>query len=177
MLLDVQRERVTTGADAALAAMFSTPALTANAEESTKTVAKRSTADLPESTPPPVTVSVVRVPDPVPVDLGKSALPLKPLPQITPAPAAPIARRSVAAESTRPRRATGRVPQSAKSTRPKRTPDQLLDEARAATAGWPDAKVTAEGIRRALHTSPANARTLRDTILAERAATAGEAVA
>ncbi len=45
-------------------------------------------------------------------------------------------------------------------------------EARAATADWPDAKVTGEGIRRAVRTSPANARTLRDTLLAERAATA-----
>ncbi|WP_229859909.1 conjugal transfer protein [Streptomyces anandii] len=177
MLLDVQRERVTTGADAALAAMFSTPALTANAEESTQVDRKRSTAELPESAPPPVTVSVV-VPDPVPVDLGKSAAALKPLAQIAPAPVTPIARGSVAAESTRPRRTTYRVPEAAKSTRPKRTPDQLLTEARTVTAGWPDAKVTAEGIRRALHTSPANARILRDTILADRAttATAAEAV-
>jgi hypothetical protein len=51
----------------------------------------------------------------------------------------------------------------------------LLAEARKATADWPDAKVTAEGIRREVRTSPANARTLRDTILAERAATAAEA--
>ncbi|MZG12211.1 conjugal transfer protein, partial [Streptomyces sp. SID5914] len=69
--------------------------------------------------------------------------------------------------------ATGRVPAVAKSSRPKRTPDQLLAEAREATDGWPDAKVTGEGIRRALRTSPANARSLRDTILAERAAAAG----
>lgn len=68
---------------------------------------------------------------------------------------------------------TGRVPEAARSPRPKRTPEQLLDEARKATAGWPDAKVTAEGIRRAIHTSPANARMLRDTLLAERAAAVG----
>jgi hypothetical protein len=50
----------------------------------------------------------------------------------------------------------------------------LLDEARKATAALPDAKVTAEGIRRDIHTSPANARMLRDTILAERATTVPE---
>ncbi|MFB7322840.1 conjugal transfer protein [Streptomyces sp. NPDC056190] len=171
-LLDVQRDRVTSGADAALGSMFSAP--DTNAEESNETERKRSTAELPESTPDPITVSVVRVPDPVPVDHAKPVLPLKPLPPVDPAPLASIARRPVAAESTRPRRATGRVPEVAKSTRPKRTPDQLLAEARKATADWPDAKVTAEGIRREIRTSPANARTLRDTILAERAATAAE---
>ncbi|MFB7110475.1 conjugal transfer protein [Streptomyces sp. NPDC056190] len=171
-LLDVQRDRVTSGADAALGSMFSAP--DANVEESTETERKRSTAELPESTPDPITVSVVRVPDPVPVDHAKPVLPLKPLPPVGPAPVASIALRPVAAESTRPRRATGRVPEVAKSTRPKRTPDQLLAEARKATADWPDAKVTAEGIRREIRTSPANARTLRDTILAERAATATE---
>jgi hypothetical protein len=77
----------------------------------------------------------------------------------------------VAAESSKPRRATGRVPEVAKSTRPKRTPAELLAEARAVTAGWPDVKVTAEGIRREVRTSPANARVLRDTLLAERART------
>ncbi|KAB2973645.1 conjugal transfer protein [Streptomyces sp. SS1-1] len=176
-LLDVQRDRVTAGADAALAAMFGAttpapmlnPAPTANAEESTETTMKRSMADLRESTPNPiVTLTRLTVPEPVAVDLGKSIPPLKSTPAIT----APIesARRVVGAESTRPRRATGRLPEAARSPRPKRTPDQLLAEARKATADWPDAKVTAEGIRREVHTSPANARKLRDTLLAERAA-------
>ncbi|MFE2811913.1 conjugal transfer protein [Streptomyces nigra] len=176
-LLDVQRDRVTAGADAALAAMFgaTTPAPTldpvasAIAEESTGTVMKRSTAELRESAPNPVvTLARLTVPEPVAVDLGKSIPPLKP----TPAIAAPIqsTHRAVGAESTRPRRATGRLPEAARSPRPKRTPAQLLDEARKATADWPDAKVTAEGIRRQVHTSPANARKLRDTLLAERAA-------
>jgi hypothetical protein len=166
-LLDVQRDRVTDGANAALSAMFT--GIT-KVEESTGTERIRSTADQAESTPQPITVSVVRVPDPVPVDYGKSALPLKPLSPVDPAPVASIEQRAVAAESTRPRRATGRVPDVAKSTRPKRTPDQLLAEARTVTADWPDAKVTAEGIRRAVRTSPTNARMLRDTILTERAA-------
>ncbi|MBD9732966.1 conjugal transfer protein, partial [Streptomyces sp. H28] len=80
----------------------------------------------------------------------------------------PKVRGAVSAESTPPRRATGRLPEVARSPRPKRTWDQLLTEARAATAGLPDAKVTGEGIRRAVRTSPANARKLRDTLLTER---------
>ncbi|MCX5604920.1 conjugal transfer protein [Streptomyces phaeochromogenes] len=167
-LLDVQRDRITAGADAALASMFGAtaldPATAVNAEESTETTRKRSTADLPESTPDPVvTLTRLSVPDPVAVDLGKP-IPAIGTPTTAPAP------RPVAAESTRPRGATGRLPEVARSPRPKRTPAQLLDEARKVTAGWPDAKVTAEGIRREVHTSPANARMLRDTLLAERAA-------
>ncbi|MFF8030598.1 conjugal transfer protein [Streptomyces sp. NPDC016626] len=165
-LLDVQRDRVTDGANAALSAMF---AGIAKVEEYTDTERIRSTADQPESTPEPITVSVVRVPDPVPVDHGKTTLLLKPLPPVDPAPVASIESRAVAAESPRPRRATGRVPDVAKSTRPKRTPDQLLAEARKVTADWPDSKVTAEGIRRAVRTSPVNARMLRDALRAERA--------
>ncbi|MEV0170831.1 conjugal transfer protein [Streptomyces sp. NPDC050803] len=164
-LLTVQRDRVTDGADAALSAMF---AGITNAEESTESVRIRSTADLPESTPQPITATVVRVPDPVPVDLGKSSLPLKPVRAIESAPTRPGVQRTVPAESTRPRRATGRVPEAARSPRPKRTAAQLLDEARRATADWPDARLTAEGIRRAVHTSPANARMLRETLRAER---------
>ncbi|MEU9589929.1 DUF2637 domain-containing protein [Streptomyces sp. NPDC048219] len=143
----------------------------ANAEESTETDTKRSTADLPVSTPAPITPNMTVLPRPVAVGFLKSTLPAKPPPSITPVPA-PIERRAVAAESTRPRRATGRVPAVAKSTRPKRTPEQLLAEARQATADWPDAKVTAEGIRRVVRTSPANARALRDTLRAERAGAA-----
>ncbi|MDX3522400.1 conjugal transfer protein [Streptomyces scabiei] len=176
-LLDVQRDRVTAGADAALASMLDTTTPDSTpvtyAEESTETAMKRSTAELRESIPEPVvTLTRLSVPDPVAVDLGKSIPPLKPMPAI-PAPIEPAAPapvlRSVPAESTRPRRATGRLPESARSTRPKRTPDELLAEARSATAGLPDGKVTAEGIRRAIRTSPANARKLRDALLAERA--------
>jgi hypothetical protein len=149
------------------------PAADANAEESTKTEMKRSTADLLESTPAPaVTVTRLSVPDPVAVDAGKSIPPSKPQPTI-PAPVESTPKRTVAAESAPARRATGRVPDVARSPRPKRTPAQLLTEARTVTAGWPDAQITAEGIRREFHTSPANARMLRDTLLAERAATVG----
>ncbi|MGW5788511.1 DUF2637 domain-containing protein [Streptomyces sp. NPDC003757] len=151
------------------------PSGSTNAEESTETEMKRSTAELPVSTPEPITANAVALPRPVAVGFLKSTLPAKPCPSIAPAPATPIESRAVAAESTRPRRATGRVPDAAKPTRPKRTPDQLLAEARKATAGWPDAKVTGEGIRRAIRTSPANARSLRDTLLAERAAASAKA--
>ncbi|MGX1512765.1 DUF2637 domain-containing protein [Streptomyces collinus] len=152
------------------------PAANTNVEESTENAMKRSTADLPVSTPEPITANVTVLPRPVAVGFLKSTLPAKPYPSIAPAPAAPIESRAVAAESTRPRRATGRVPDAAKPARPKRTPDQLLAEARKATDGWPDAKVTGEGIRRAIRTSPANARSLRDTLLAERATASTEAV-
>ncbi|MHC0431484.1 conjugal transfer protein [Streptomyces sp. O3] len=175
-LLDVQRQRVTHGADAALAAMFHldadpTPAPPQNAEESTDTIMYRSMVDLPESTPEPITANVGVLPRPVAVGFLKSALPLKPPPAIESTATAPIApvRKTVAAESTRPRRATGRVPDVARSPRPKRTAAQLLDEARTATATWPTGKLTAEGIRRAVHTSPKNARMLREALRAERA--------
>ncbi|MFJ9378619.1 DUF2637 domain-containing protein [Streptomyces sp. NPDC101455] len=141
------------------------PAPVVNAEESTETAMKRSTADLPVSTPAPV-----------PLGFLKSTLPLKPIPAIGSAPVNSIGstpKRVVAATSTRPRAATGRVPEAGRSPQPRRTQTQLLDEARTATANLPDAKVTAEGIRRSIRTSPANARMLRDTILAERAGTAG----
>ncbi|MFF7183705.1 conjugal transfer protein [Streptomyces sp. NPDC008222] len=185
-LLDVQRDRITAGADAALASMFSVadpiPALTANAEESTETVRNRSTADLWESTlAPSVVLSRFSVPDQVAVDFVKPTLPLKPVPAIAPAvdpvkaDPAPTGRRAVAADSPRSRRATGRVPEVARSPRPKRTAEQLLAEARTATADWPSDRITAEGIRRKVHTSPANARMLRDTILAERADDGGKA--
>ena len=158
----------------------SIPAPVANAEESTETMMKRSTADLPESTPAPITAPAVanpvRTPDPVPLGFLKSALPLKPVPAIGSASVNAIGstpkRTTVAATSARPRAATGRVPEAGRSPQPRRTQAQLLDEARKATAGLPDAKVTAEGIRREIRTSPANARMLRDTILAERAGTA-----
>ncbi|MFG2632645.1 DUF2637 domain-containing protein [Streptomyces sp. NPDC048362] len=139
-----------------------------NAEESANTERNRSRSDLAVSTPEPITPNVTTLPRPVAVGFIKSTIPAKPLPSIEPTPALPIETRAVAAESTRPRGATGRVPDAARTPRPKRTPDELLIEARKATADWPDTRLTAEGIRREVHTSPANARTLRDTLRAER---------
>ncbi|MEU1307560.1 hypothetical protein ABZ419_01450 [Streptomyces cinnamoneus] len=174
MTPDLYRKATRSAADLAQAQRPIDPA--ANAEESTETMRKRSMADLAVSTLAPITPKTVLLPRPVAVGFLKPTLPAKPVPPVDAAPVASIERRAVAAESTRPRRATGRVPAVAKSIRPKRTPEELLDEARRVTADWPDAKVTGEGIRRAVRTSPANARMLRDTILAERATTASEAV-
>ncbi|MFF4347597.1 DUF2637 domain-containing protein [Streptomyces sp. NPDC001530] len=140
----------------------------ANAEESTNTERNRSSSDLAVSTPAPITPNVKPLPRAVAVGFLKSTIPAKPVAAIDQPTVTPIERRAVAAESIRPRRATGRVPEVARTPRPKRTPDALLDEARKATADWPDAKLTAEGIRREVRTSPANARTLRDTLRAER---------
>ncbi|MFE4676171.1 DUF2637 domain-containing protein [Streptomyces sp. NPDC056723] len=141
---------------------------TANAEESTQTERNRSSSDLPVSTSVPNTPNVTELPRPVTVGFLKSSLPAKPPPSIESAPTAQVERRAVAAESTRPRRATGRVPDVARTPRPKRTADELLAEARTATADWSDERLTAEGIRREVRTSPANARTLRDTLRSER---------
>ncbi|MEV6018616.1 DUF2637 domain-containing protein [Streptomyces sp. NPDC051997] len=146
------------------------PASDANAEESTETMRNQSMADLPVSTPAPAPAFPTRMPDPVTVGFLKSTPLAKPLPTVAPAPAAAIERRPVAAESTRPRGATGRVPDAARSPKPRRTPAQLLDETRTATADWSDGQITAEGIRKTVRTSPANARMLRDTLIAERAA-------
>lgn len=125
---------------------------------SVDTSTNRSTADLGESTPTPVaaTEPPAALPAPVVVDLMK---PIEPI---------PVA--AVAAESGRPRGVTGRVPDAARSPRPVRTAEQLLDEARSATADWPAENLTAEAIRKEVRTSPAKARVLRETLRAERAA-------
>ncbi|MEV6807328.1 conjugal transfer protein [Streptomyces sp. NPDC051132] len=186
-LLDVQRERLTSGADAALAEMFTAsieppapadPApvdITAtNAEESTQDGMFQSTADVPESTPVTVTLTRLPVPDPVPADAGKSTLPLKPVRALTPpigsAPVTPIrSKRPVAAEPARPSRATYRVPESAKTPRVRRTRDQLLTEALELTEGWPQTDITAERLRREMRISPERARALRDVLLGRHA--------
>ncbi|MGW1662786.1 DUF2637 domain-containing protein [Streptomyces microflavus] len=136
------------------------PATTPNQDQSAETYANRSTADLGVSAPAPIT------PPPAPAEL--EAAPAVSL--VKPTDRVPAG--SVAAESTRPRRATGRVPGVARSRRPARTADELLTEARKATADWTDRELTAEGIRKAVHTSPAKARVLRDTLRTEREKTA-----
>ncbi|MGY4902837.1 DUF2637 domain-containing protein [Streptomyces sp. 900116325] len=65
------------------------------------------------------------------------------------------------------KRPARRTPSKAKG---KRSPDEILSEAREVTAAWPDAALTADGIRTTVHVSQATARTLRDTLKAERAA-------
>ncbi|MEU1419521.1 DUF2637 domain-containing protein [Kitasatospora sp. NPDC005751] len=113
-------------------------------------------------------------------------------PEPTPAPTEPVTtpaekpaeaaaarpvRKPTGTPTARPRRATGSVPTAARTTRPKRTADELLTEARSATTDWPDAELTADRIRAAVHTSAANARLLRDSLAAERAEQADKATA
>ncbi|MER7625185.1 conjugal transfer protein [Streptomyces sp. NPDC126503] len=179
-LLDVQRQQLAAGANAALAAMFATntaPVLTdrggmvvelevdrstepihpANAEKSPQAATERSTSDLP-----------------VPA-LAPSPAELVPSEQEDPAPAASgtssgrVTVRAVAAEQAPRRRATGRVPAAAKTTAPRRTRDELLAEARQLTEGWPVEQLTADRIRRAVRTSPEKGRWLRETLRSERA--------
>ncbi|MFG2598469.1 DUF2637 domain-containing protein [Streptomyces sp. NPDC048462] len=65
------------------------------------------------------------------------------------------------------KRPARRAPDKAKR---KRTPEEVLSEAREATTEWPDTALTADRIRTELHVSQATARTLRDTLKAERTA-------
>ncbi|MFE2886316.1 DUF2637 domain-containing protein [Streptomyces sp. NPDC059272] len=65
----------------------------------------------------------------------------------------------------RPRRQTN----SKAKTKPQRTFEELLTEARTATAEWADSELTADRIRTAVHVSQANARKLRDQLQTERA--------
>ncbi|MFE1556807.1 conjugal transfer protein [Streptomyces sp. NPDC058734] len=179
-LLDVQRDRITAGADAALIGMFgdsTAPALPAAeveveldrptrsidptpAIESAQTGAYRSTSDRAESadeeaTPP----ALPAVEKPAPAK-GDGA----PDPVLVPTP------RAVAADRVRPRRATGRVPEAARSTRTIRTADDLLAEARSLTESWSVGELTADRLRKTLRTSPANGRMLRDVLRGERQA-------
>ncbi|MDV7215242.1 DUF2637 domain-containing protein [Streptomyces prunicolor] len=65
----------------------------------------------------------------------------------------------------RPRRQT---PAKGK-TKAQRSFEELLSEARTLTALWPDAELTADRIRTAVHCSAVNARTVRDALKSERA--------
>ncbi|GGU24063.1 DUF2637 domain-containing protein [Streptomyces violascens] len=156
------------GSDLVAKVLHHQPTPAANAEKTVESVSNRSMADQGEPTPEPRVVNAVPIPRPVQVGFLKPTLPLKPMPAIEPVPARPAS--TVAADSVRTRRATGRVPDVARSTRPKRTPGELLQEARAASADWPDAHLTADRIRKTVHTSAEKARGLRDALIAERAA-------
>lgn len=177
-LLDVQRDRITTGADAVLARMFTAPdrpALSTGPADPTyphvlaQSDAERSTSELDESATQPHPVAPDPGPEPSTTPVQSTA-PAAPVESARPTPVVAV----VAAESARPRRATGRVPDAARNPRPTRTPEQLLDEARSVTADWPDARLTADAIRRAVRTSAERARSLRDTLRAERADAAAE---
>ena len=125
--------------------------------------ANRSASDLREPADPDPVESVYESPAPAP-----AALP-------TPVPAVPVAVaaavgsvKSAAAPAGRVRRSTGAVPKSARSVKPTRTAEELLAEARSATADWPTEELVADRIREEVHTSSAKARILRDALKAER---------
>ncbi|KOU62362.1 hypothetical protein ADK96_27060 [Streptomyces sp. IGB124] len=140
------------GSDLVAKVLHHRPTVDPNTPESTQIDVNRSMSDqgepLVEETAPGVEVDS----SPIPV-----VEPITALPQL-----------AVAAESARPRRATGRVPQAARSSRPVRTDIELLAEARSLTESWPVEKLTGEGIRKALRTSPAKARVVREALKAER---------
>ncbi|WP_329315680.1 DUF2637 domain-containing protein [Streptomyces sp. NBC_01262] len=69
-----------------------------------------------------------------------------------------------------PRKPAARKRAAAKPARPARTFEQLLAEARTATAGWPIEGLTAEPIMNAVHCSARNSRLLREALRDERAA-------
>ncbi|MGW5851396.1 DUF2637 domain-containing protein [Streptomyces sp. NPDC055254] len=140
------------GSDLVAKVLHHRPAIEPNGQESTQTSANRSMSDQGE-------LVVDETAPGVEVD-SSAALPIEPIevrPQLV-----------AAAESTRPRRATGRVPVVARSTRPTRTDVELLAEARSLTESWPIEKLTGEGIRKALRTSAAKARVVREALKAER---------
>ncbi|MER6146203.1 DUF2637 domain-containing protein [Streptomyces sparsogenes] len=149
------------GSDLVAKVLHHRPEPTTNAKKTSGIESNRSMADLEESVPEPA-AAVAPLADPMPLPAPVAVEPTGPVEPV-PVPS------TVAAESPRPRRATGRVPQSARTTRPNRTAAQLLDEARSATADWTDEELTAERIRKAVRTSAEKARGLRDTLRAERA--------
>lgn len=157
------------GSDLVAKVLHHQPIPVANRDESAEVTVKRSTSDLEERPAEPVSPievpAPVSEPDPVPVPTAVESTAPAPV-----QPAEPV----IEAVPGPPRRSTGRVPAAARTPRPIRTPEQLLREARSATANWSDTGLTAEGIRKAVRTSPAKARVLRDTLRAERTIAADE---
>ncbi|WP_377271666.1 DUF2637 domain-containing protein [Peterkaempfera sp. SMS 1(5)a] len=138
-------------------------------DETAQTMTNRSGSELPAPADPAPGESVYAPPLPAPaVEPTEAAPTVGPVREV--AAAVADSRPAVTARAARPRKLTGRVPASARTTRPVRTPEELLTEAREATAGWADGELTADRIRVAVHTSAEKARTLRDTLKAERAA-------
>ncbi|WP_053704064.1 hypothetical protein [Streptomyces sp. WM6368] len=187
-LLEVQRARITAGADSALSAMFggsATPALPAestapqvalevdrstepihptNQHESEQIDMERSTSEQPLKALEPAPIG----PDPVRTEEAPQS------PAVVSVESAdrPVVR-AVAADVPVRRRATGRVPEIARTSVPRRTREELLAEARQLTESWPTEHVTGDRIRKALRTSPVHARWLRETLRAERDITTG----
>ncbi|MEV4424996.1 conjugal transfer protein [Streptomyces sp. NPDC049602] len=191
-LLDVQRAQLTTGADAALAAMFAiTPTTSTDPElppvpvDGTGVVTvelevDRSTRPIhpadAEETAQSITersTSDLPVPALEPAPVKRSPYDLFQLEEPTPPASAEstgrVDKRVDAAEKSPPaKRVTRRVPDAAKSPQPRRTREELLAEARRLTEPWPVENLTADRIRRAVRTSPEKGRWLRETLRAER---------
>ncbi|MEV5277645.1 DUF2637 domain-containing protein [Streptomyces sp. NPDC052811] len=142
-------------------------------DETAETTTNRLGSDLHESAPEPPP-EVTELPASESADPASAVVPepmVEPVAEVEPLKSAePVSLRPVAAVESTPRRATGRVPESARTPRPTRTPDELLAEARSVTAEWSDTELTAEAIRKAVRTSSANGRLLRDTLKVERSA-------
>ncbi|MFJ9772685.1 DUF2637 domain-containing protein [Kitasatospora sp. NPDC101157] len=136
------------------------------AAENAQKTANRSMADQGEGSEERPLESVYESADRTP-EQAPSEPPAETAPVEPPVESAPVIK-SVAAEGSRPRRATGRVPQSARAARPVRSFEELLTEARDKTADWSEAELTGEAIRLAVRTSAAKARELRDALKAER---------
>lgn len=92
--------------------------------------------------------------------------------QVSPAEAEPVpASEGIEEPKVEPKVPAKPARRSAKpKPKPRRSLDEILAEARQVTTAWPDAALTADGIRTAVRVSQATARTLRDTLKAERAA-------
>ncbi|MGR8009638.1 DUF2637 domain-containing protein [Streptomyces hypolithicus] len=160
------------GSDLVAKVLHHRTAPVADREESEQSTTNQLGSDVHESTTEGLS-AVAELPVPESADLLPVIEPVRavePSPEVEPVEAAEsVPVKAVAAVEPAPRRATGRVPQSARTARPTRTPDELLAEARSITAGWADGELTAEAIRKAVRTSSANGRTLRDALKAERA--------
>ncbi|MFF6949749.1 DUF2637 domain-containing protein [Streptomyces iakyrus] len=165
------------GSDLVAKVLHHRPAPTTDQNETADTTANRLGSDLHESRPEPLPATVE-----LPAPESADPLPaIEPVGQVDSEPedeptqsAELVPVKAVAAVESAPRRATGRVPESARTPRPVRSPDELLAEARSVTADWSDAELTAEAIRKAVRTSSANGRMLRDTLRAERAQPDGD---
>ncbi|MER6313476.1 DUF2637 domain-containing protein [Streptomyces sp. NPDC001581] len=165
------------GSDLVAKVLHHRPTIELAVQESAQIIANRSTFDLGEQvveeTAPGVEVGSALVPVVEPIEA-------RPLAVAGAAPAPPAAARervlqslgfpdTPVPEASRPsRRSTGRVPQAARSSRPTRTEVELLAEARSLTESWPIEKLTGEGIRKALRTSAAKARVVREALKVER---------
>ncbi|MEU3060195.1 DUF2637 domain-containing protein [Streptomyces subrutilus] len=149
------------GSDLVAKVLHHKPSIEPTAQESAQITVNRST---PEQDEPPVELPEPKREVDSSTTAGIEAIEERPL-------------LVAAAEAPRPRRATGRVPAAARSTRTTRTDVELLGEARSLTESWPIEKLTGEGIRKALRTSPAKARVVREALKAERERDTAAAVA